>query len=92
MALILLLPIIAVYQLTILVNIIPLKLKCTSTGTMNAFISAAQMEMFISDSSMRANIVGGVLGFIIVVLVLLLVICGGALVYLLQSKNVIPKR
>ena len=36
--------------------------------------------------------VGGALGFIIVILVLLLVMCGGALLYLLRSRGVIPNR
>ena len=67
--------------------------QCTSIGTMNVFTSAAPTEMFISsDSIMGANIVGGVLGSIIVVLVLLLAICGGALLYLLRARSVILKR
>lgn len=43
--------------------------------------------------SMRASIVsiGGVLGSIIVVLLLLLAVCGGALLFLLRSRNTIPK-
>ena len=40
----------------------------------------------------RISIVGGVLGFIIAVLVILLAIFGGALLCLLRSKSSIPKR
>ena len=40
----------------------------------------------------RADVIGGVLGFILVILVILLAICGGVLVYLLRSRCVIPKR
>ena len=39
----------------------------------------------LSDN--RTSIVGGVLGFIIAVLLILLAICGGALLYLLASKR-----
>jgi hypothetical protein len=45
-----------------------------------------------SDLSMRASIIGGVLGSIIAILLLLLVMCGAALLYLLRSKGVTSKR
>ena len=65
--------------------------------------NAAPTEMPTSDSlqlssasNMTAKVVtvGGVLGFIIVILVLLLAICGGALLYILRSRTsgVVPKR
>ena len=46
----------------------------------------------MKNNDMRVNIIGGALGFVIVILLLLLAICGGALIYLLRSKSVIPKR
>jgi hypothetical protein len=45
-----------------------------------------------SDLGMRASIIGGVLGSIIAILLLLLVVCGAALLYLLRSKGVTSKR
>ena len=67
------------------------EIACTSIRSEDLF--APRTEMLISsDSNMRANIVGGALGFIIVILILLLVICAGALLYLLRSRGVIPKR
>ena len=82
----------AIYYLHSYHNIIITDTQCTSIE--NATVtSAVPTEAFInSDSNMRANIIGGVLGFIIVILVLLLAICGGALLYLLRSRGVIPKR
>ena len=46
----------------------------------------------MKNNDMRVNIIGGALGFVIMILLLLLAICGGALLYLLRSKSVIPKR
>ena len=40
---------------------------------------------------MRVDIIGGVLGSIIVVLLLLLAVCGGALLFMLRTRNTIPK-
>ena len=48
-------------------------------------------ENISSDLNMRASIVGGVLGSIIIILLLLLAMCGGALLFLLRSKNMTPK-
>ena len=45
-----------------------------------------------SDLNMRANIVGGVLGSIIIILLLLLAMCGGALLFLLRSRSMNPKK
>ena len=62
----------------------------------DSFTSPASNELdkFVSSdlNNMRASIIGGVLGSIIVILLLLLAMCGGALLYLLQSRGVIPKR
>lgn len=63
--------------------------------TPNSSVTPVSIGLVSSDlSNMRAsiNIIGGVLGSIIVILLLLLAMCGGALVYLLQSRSVIPKR
>lgn len=46
----------------------------------------------ISGVDNRTSIVGGVLGFIIAVLLSLLAICGGALLFLLRSRSSILKR
>ena len=42
---------------------------------------------FVGDLDNRTSIIGGVLGFIIAALLILLAICGGALLYLLASKR-----
>ena len=68
--------------------------QCTVIGTMDAFTRAAKTEMFsqTKSSSKMEKLIGGVLGFIIAVLLLILVVCGGALLYLLRSKGMNPKR
>ena len=48
----------------------------------------APTEMFIdSDTNIRTTVIGAVLGCIIVILLLLLAVCRGALHYLLQSRT-----
>ena len=66
----------------------------TSTEINSFVISASTgMDVFVSnDLNMRVTIIGGVLGFTISILLLLLVICGGALLCLLRSRHMIPKR
>ena len=71
--------------------------KCTLTEIprSDSFTMPAStgLDMFVSsDLNMRVTITGGVLGFIIAILLVLLVICGGALLYLLRSRRMIPKR
>ena len=66
--------------------------EITCTSIRSEDLSAATEMLISSDSNTRTNIVGGVLGFIIVILVLVLAMCGGALFYLLRSRGVIPKR
>ena len=59
----------------------------------NSSMIPAAEKVGSSDFDMRESIlIGGVLGSIIVILLLLLAICGGALLYLLRSRSVIPKR
>ena len=48
-------------------------------------------ESTFRTSSSADTIIGGVLGFIIALLIILLAIAGAALVYLLRTKSVIPK-
>ena len=59
--------------------------RCTSTEILQSDSPTSP----VSRSNDRQNIIGGVLGFIIVILIILLSICGGTL---LRSKGVIPKR
>ena len=78
--------------------------RCTPVTGMNSTVNVLPTEITMplqqshGDSNMnnnyimRVNIIGGALGFVIVILLLLLAICGGALIYLLQSKSVIHKR
>ena len=61
--------------------------RCTLLEAMTNAVSTEMVKPLSSvDSNMRANIISGVLGFIITILVLLLAICGGALLYLLRSR------
>ena len=53
--------------------------------------SVESKNIVVSDINMQASIIGGVLGSIIIILLLLLEICGGVLLFLLRSRNVIPK-
>lgn len=64
------------------------------TFTTPASVDSEFDEFVSSDLNMKANVIGGVLGSIIVILLFLLAICGGALVYLLRSRTsgVVPKR
>ena len=68
----------------------------TSTSTqMNLSMIPASIgseKVVSSDLNMRASIIVGVLGSVIVVLLLLLAICGGALLFLLRSRSIITKR
>ena len=62
----------------------------TPTNTQEEFVSGATVPSHLTaagDSDNRISIVGGVLGFIIAVLLILLAICGGALLCLLTSKR-----
>ena len=54
--------------------------QCTVIGTMDAFTRAAKTEMFsqTKSSSKMEKLIGGVLGFIIAVLLLILVVWGGS--------------
>ena len=45
--------------------------------------ASADSEFVSSDFNMKTNVIGGVLGSIIVILLILLAICGGALLYIL---------
>ena len=69
------------------------ELFMTPTSTqMNPSMIPTLEKVVGSDSvNMRASIIGGVLGSIIIILLLLLAICGGVLLFLLRSRNVIPK-
>ena len=67
-------------------NIYTPKGACIETTTMNQIQPKSN-----SQASSSADIVGGVLGFIIALLLILLAISGAALVYLLRTKSVIPK-
>ena len=77
--------------------------RCTPVTGMNSTVNVLPTEITMplqqshgasnmNNNYMRENIIGGALGFVIVILLLLLAICGGALLYLLRSKSVIPKR
>ena len=66
----------------------------TSTQILQSNSSMAPASISSDLNNMRANInfIGGVLGSIIVILLLVLAVCGGALLYMLRSRSVIPKR
>ena len=65
----------------------------TPTTTQILSMIPAAEKVGSSDLDMRESIlIGGVLASIIVILLLLLAICGGALLYMLRSRSVIPKR
>jgi hypothetical protein len=62
--------------------------RCTMIST-----EMLQSDLLASPTKYdRADIIGGVLGFIVVILALLLAICGGALVYVLRSRGMTPQR
>ena len=65
----------------------------TSTHVNSSMMPASveSKSIVVSDINMQASIIGGVLGSIIIILLLLLAICGGVLLVLLRSRNVIPK-
>ena len=59
-----------------------------ASSTPTELVSGATVPShFTGDSDNRISIIGGVLGFIFAVLLILLAICGGALLYLLTSKK-----
>ena len=62
----------------------------TTTDAPDKFISGA--FRLTSDLDDRTSIVGGVLGFIIAVLLILFAIYGGAFLFLLRSRSSILKR
>ena len=68
----------------------------TSPASAQTFTTPASVdsEFVSSDFNMKTNVIGGVLGSIIVILLILLAICGGALLYILRSRTsgVVPKR
>ena len=68
----------------------------TPSETLQDFASDPAISLITqtstSDSNERISIVGGVLGFILIVLVILLAFCGGALLFLLQSRSLILKK
>ena len=59
--------------------------------TPTSIITGSSEEIAGSDINMQTNIVGGVLGSVTIILLLLLALCGGALLFLLQSRNRTPK-
>ena len=72
--------------------------RCTSINTetlpSHLFTTSASIgseKVTSNDINMQATIIGGVLGSTIIILLLLLAICGGALLFLLCSRNRIPK-
>ena len=71
--------------------------KCSLTNSeilqADSFIipTSTELEKFV-DISSHSNIIGGVLGSIMIILLLLLTACGGALLYMLRSKGVFLKR
>ena len=54
-------------------------------------ITGSSDEIIGSDINMQTNIIGGVLGSVTIILLLLLALRGGALLFLLRSRNTIPK-
>ena len=58
----------------------------------DATISTTSHLTQTSGSNNRISIVGGVLGFIIAVLLIVLAVCGGALLFLLRSRSSILKQ
>ena len=72
--------------------------RCTSINTealpSHLFTTSASIgseKVTSNDINMQTTIIGGVLGSIIIILLLLLALCGGALLFLLCSRNRIPK-
>ena len=65
----------------------------TSTHVNSSMMPASveSKSIVVSDINMQASIIGGVVGSIIIILLLLLAICGGVLLFLLRSRNVIPE-
>ena len=64
--------------------------KCTSLTT--EMLQSNSLTSPVLRLNDRSGIIGGVLGSVMIILLLLLAICGGALLYMLQSKSVILKR
>ena len=64
----------------------------TLSSTQMMLTSIGSEKVIGSDLNMRASIVGGVLGSIIIILLLLLAMCGGALLFLLRSRSMTPKK
>jgi hypothetical protein len=62
----------------------------SSTQMIAASISRSEKAVS-SDLNMRASIIGGVLGSIIIILLLLLAVCGVALLFSSRSKSMTPK-
>jgi hypothetical protein len=62
-----------------------------STQTIPTSESIGSEKAVSSDLNMRESIIGGVLGSIIIILLLLLAVCGVALLFLVRSKSMIPK-
>ena len=76
---------------TPILNQAPNQMVTTPSSTQMMSASIGSEKVIGSDLSMRASIVGGVLGSIIIILLLLLAICGGALLFLLRSRSMTPK-
>ena len=69
---------------------IPLQLPNKTTNTeSDDFVSTHDASRGLDNT---AGIVGGALAFIIVVLLIVLAICGGALLFLLRSRSLILRR
>ena len=64
----------------------------TSTQILNSSMAPASISSYLSNMRANINVIGGVLGSIIVILLLVLAVCGGALLYMLRSRSAIPKR
>ena len=62
---------------------------CVKINTPELFINAIACTM---TRTFETNVVGGVLGFIVAILLVLLTISGAALAYLLLKRNAIPVR
>ena len=65
----------------------------TSTHVNSSMMPASvgSENSVIGDKNMKASIISGVLGSIIIILLLLLAICGGVLLFLLRSRNMTEK-
>ena len=69
----------------------PSHIFTTSASTQMTPASIGSEKVTSNDINMQTTIIGGALGSIIIILLLLLALCGAALLFLLCSRNRIPK-